>query len=204
MKQKNFIIIISSPSGAGKTSLTKQLLKEDPNLALSVSVTTRAMRPGEIDGVDYFFINQTEFKKLSANNEFLEEAKVFDNYYASLKSYVSEKFALGKDVIFDIDWQGATQLKNNTKNHVVSIFILPPSLAELERRLKSRAQDSHETIAKRMDNAILEIGKYNLYDYVLINENFNETLRKISSIIEAERIRNTDYSGFINDIETKN
>lgn len=204
MKQKNFIIIISSPSGAGKTSLTKQLLKEDPNLALSVSVTTRAMRPGEIDGVDYFFINQTEFKKLSANNEFLEEAKVFDNYYASLKSYVSEKFALGKDVIFDIDWQGAEQLKNNTKNHVVSIFILPPSLAELERRLKSRAQDSHETIAKRMDNAILEIGKYNLYDYVLINENFNETLRKISSIIEAERIRNTDYSGFINDIETKN
>lgn len=200
MKQKNFIIAISSPSGAGKTSISKQLLASDPKLSLSISVTTREMRPGEVDGIDYFFVNPTEFKKMSQNNEFIEEAKVFDHHYASPKRHLLEMMNSGKDVLFDIDWQGAMTLKEKMPDKIVSIFILPPSLKELERRLRLRAQDSEEIVQNRMKKASFEISKYFLYDYVLVNEDFNKTLAKISAIITAERTKRSDFSGFVEKI----
>ena len=159
MKQENFILIISSPSGAGKTSLSTQLLKEDSRLCLSVSVTTRKIRPGEIDGKDYHFIDMKQYESMLANNEFLEHAKVFDNYYGSPKKAVMDKLKEGKDILFDVDWQGAQNLKEKLGPLVVSIFILPPSLSELKRRLKNRAQDTDEVINLRMERA--KFSKYN-------------------------------------------
>jgi guanylate kinase len=200
MKQENFILIISSPSGAGKTSLSRQLLKEDPRLCLSVSATTRKIRPGEIDGKDYHFIDMKQYESMLANDEFLEDAKVFDNYYGSPKKPVMDKLKEGKDILFDIDWQGAQTLKEKLGPLVVSIFILPPSLSELKRRLKNRAQDPDEVINLRMERAKAEISKYGLYDYVLINKDFDKTLARISSIIAAERLRFFDFSKFVEEM----
>ncbi len=200
MKQENFILIISSPSGAGKTSLSRQLLKEDSRLCLSVSATTRKIRPGEIDGKDYHFINMEQYESMLANNEFLEHAKVFDNYYGSPKKAVMDKLKEGKDILFDVDWQGAQTLKEKLGPLVVSIFILPPSLSELKRRLKNRAQDPDEVINLRMERAKAEISKYGLYDYVLINKDFDKTLARISSIIAAERLRFFDFSKFVEEM----
>jgi guanylate kinase len=200
MKQENFILIISSPSGAGKTSLSRQLLKEDPRLCLSISATTRKMRPGEIDGKDYHFIDMKKYEEMLAKDEFLEDAKVFDNYYVSPKKPVMDKLQEGKDILFDIDWQGAQTLKEKLGPLVVSIFILPPSLSELKRRLKSRAQDPSKVIDRRMERAKAEISKYGLYDYVLINKDFDKTLSRISSIIAAERLRFFDFSKFVEEM----
>lgn len=200
MKQENFILIISSPSGAGKTSLSTQLLKEDSRLCLSVSATTRKIRPGEIDGKDYHFIDMEQYESMLANNEFLEHAKVFDNYYGSPKKAVMDKLKEGKDILFDVDWQGAQTLKEKLGPLVVSIFILPPSLSELKRRLKNRAQDPDEVINLRMERAKTEISKYGLYDYVLINKDFDKTLARISSIIAAERLRFFDFSKFVEEM----
>lgn len=200
MKQENFILIISSPSGAGKTSLSRQLLKEDSRLCLSVSATTRKIRPGEIDGKDYHFIDMEQYESMLANNEFLEHAKVFDNYYGSPKKAVMDKLKEGKDILFDVDWQGAQTLKEKLGPLVVSIFILPPSLSELKRRLKNRAQDPDEVINLRMERAKAEISKYGLYDYVLINKDFDKTLARISSIIAAERLRFFDFSKFVEEM----
>ncbi len=200
MKQENFILIISSPSGAGKTSLSRQLLKEDPRLCLSVSATTRKMRPGEVEGKDYYFIDIKEYKEMLLNKEFLEDAQVFDNYYGSPKKHIMDKLQEGKDILFDIDWQGAQTLKEKLGPLVVSIFILPPSMSELKRRLKSRGQDSDEVVNRRMERAKAEISKYGLYDYVLINKDFDKTLARISSIIDAERLRFFDFSKFVEDL----
>jgi guanylate kinase len=200
MKQENFILIISSPSGAGKTSLSRQLLKEDSRLCLSVSATTRKIRPGEVEGKDYYFIDIKEYKEMLLNKEFLEDAQVFDNYYGSPKKHIMDKLQEGKDILFDIDWQGAQTLKEKLGPLVVSIFILPPSMSELKRRLKSRGQDSDEVVDRRMERAKAEISKYGLYDYVLINKDFDKTLARISSIIAAERLRFFDFSKFVEDL----
>jgi guanylate kinase len=200
MEQQNFILIISSPSGAGKTSLSKQLLKADPRLCPSISATTRKKRAGEIEGQDYYFVEKPEFSEMLLKGEFLENAEVFDNHYGSPKKHVFASLANGRDVLFDIDWQGAQTLKEKLGSLVVSVFILPPSLQELEIRLNSRGQDSSEVIARRMERAKIEISKYDLYDYVLINKDFDKTLARISTIIAAERLRHFDFSQFVNDM----
>lgn len=200
MKQQNFILVISSPSGAGKTSISQQLLKDDPKLTVSTSVTTRPMRPGEKDGREYFFVDEKKFTQMQDNGEFIECAKVFENYYGSPKQSILDKLDAGYDVLFDIDWQGEQILKEKFGNRLVSIFILPPSLNELENRLHKRGQDTDEVIALRMARAKAEISKYHLYDYVLINKDFDKTLDRITSIIAAERLRHFDFSKFVEQI----
>ena len=200
MKQENFILIISSPSGAGKTSLAKKILQKDPKFTTSISVTTRAKRPLEVDGQDYYFITQAQFETMQNNDQLLESAQVFGNNYGSPKQHILDKLDAGYDILFDIDWQGAQTLKEKLGSLVVSIFILPPSMSELENRLKSRGQDSNEVIAKRMEQASSEISHYDLYDYVLINKNFDKTLARVSTIIAAERLRHFNFTQFVQKI----
>lgn len=195
-----FVIIISSPSGAGKTTLCRMLVQNDPLIKLSISTTTRPKRPQEISNQDYVFVSQEEFNKLRDNNEFLEYAKVFNNFYASPKKMVIDEMNKGHIVLFDIDWQGARQIKEKLpKDSVVSIFILPPSLPELERRLRARAQDSEEIVQQRMAEALQEISHYHEYDFVLINDDLDNSLKKIRSIVEAKRISRQNIAKLIED-----
>ncbi|MGX6960831.1 MAG: guanylate kinase [Rickettsia endosymbiont of Pentastiridius leporinus] len=185
---KGIIIILSSPSGAGKSSLTKGLLKMDNNLRLSVSATTRKPRSGETEGVSYYFKSKVEFEELIKQNKFLEYAKIYDNYYGTPKEYVETLLDQGLDVLFDIDWQGARSIKENSKDiRVLTIFILPPSIAVLEQRLRNRGTDSEEAIKLRMESAQNEISHANEYDYVITNDDFNDTLQNIYKIIIDER-----------------
>lgn len=185
-----FLIIISSPSGAGKSTLCKMLANNDPLIKLSISATTRDKRPEEIEGQHYFFKSKDEFKKDIEDNQFLEYAVVFNNYYGTPKHKVETELKNGHCVLFDIDWQGARKIKEKFDNSIIlSIFILPPSLQELERRLKVRAQDPIEVVLKRMKEAKSEISHYNEYDYVLINDDLNKTYQKIFSIIDSKRIQ---------------
>ncbi len=185
-----FLIIISSPSGAGKSTLCKMLANNDPLIKLSISATTRDKRPEEIEGQHYFFKSKEEFKKDIDNDQFLEYAIVFNNYYGTPKQKVETELKNGHCVLFDIDWQGARKIKEKFNNDIIlSIFILPPSLQELERRLKVRAQDPIEVVLKRMKEAKSEISHYNEYDYVLINDDLNKTYQKIFSIIDSKRIQ---------------
>ena len=200
MKQQNFILIISSPSGAGKSSLVKHLLLRDPRFTNSVSVTTRQKRIGEVDGKDYYFVTQEQFEMMKNEDQLLEFAEVFGNNYGSPKQHVLDKISEGYDVIFDIDWQGAHILKEKLGELVVSIFVLPPSMKELEKRLKLRGQDSEEIISNRMAQASSEITHYDEYDYVLINKDFDKTLSRIYTIIAAERLRHFDFSKFVEKI----
>lgn len=186
-RDKSIMIIISSPSGAGKTTLCKLLLANDPKMRLSVSVTTRPKRLSETEGVDYYFISESDFQLLIDSDELLEYAKVFDYHYGTQKQVVQKMLDQGYDVIFDVDWQGALQLYNYCREDIVSIFILPPSLTELENRLKKRAQDSEEVVQKRMKKAKGEISHYKEYDYVIINHDINESLRLLQEIITVER-----------------
>lgn len=184
-----FLIILSSPSGAGKSTLCSMIVKNDPLIKLSISATTRPKREKEIHGQDYHFVSKEEFEQMKANDDFLEDAKVFDNYYGTPKSLVDQSLANGHCVVFDIDWQGARKIKEKYKaEEVVSIFILPPSLQELERRLKARAQDPEEIMKKRMNEAKSEISHYDEYDFILVNDDLNNTYQKIKSIIETKRI----------------
>lgn len=186
---KPFLIIISSPSGAGKSTLCSMVVKNDPLVRLSISATTRLKRDNETDKVDYHFVSPEKFQEMAQNNEFLEYAAVFDNNYGTPKKLVEDEIKKGHCVMFDIDWQGARQIKENfDRDSVVSIFILPPSLEELERRLRSRAQDSEEVVAKRMKEARDEISHFGEYDYVVVNDDLNNTYQKIRSIIETKRI----------------
>lgn len=194
-----FLIIISSPSGAGKTTLCKKIIESDSSIIMSISSTTRSKRSNEIDGRHYNFISPEKFEELKKNGEFLEYATVFNNKYGTLKSQVEENLNKNKSVLFDIDWQGARQIKEKFEPKLVlSIFILPPSILELEKRLKSRAQDSDDVVAKRMKEAINEIGHYNEYDYVLINDDLEKTFDDIMTIIETKKISLTNLSGFSN------
>ncbi len=184
-----FLIIISSPSGAGKSTLCRMIVQNDPLIKLSISVTTRKQRPQEIHGQHYHFVNDDEFDIMKKNNEFLEQAVVFGHNYGTPKNLVKNELKNGNCVLFDIDWQGARQIKENfDKDSVVSIFILPPSMQELERRLHARAQDPEEVVQDRMQKARSEISHFDEYDFILVNDDLQNTYNKIRSIIETKRI----------------
>ena len=189
VNRKGLMFVLSSPSGAGKTSLSKKILELDNEISLSISFTTRPARPGENDGEDYFFVDNKTFGNMRDNNEFLEYAKVFDYYYGTPKKPILDALINGKDVLFDIDWQGTQQLMNESKNDLVKVFVLPPSVEELERRLKERKQDDDEIIQKRMSRASDEMSHYAEYDYILVNDDFNETIESIMAILYAERLK---------------
>ena len=189
MHRRGLMLVLSSPSGAGKTTISRGLLEREVNLTMSVSATTRPKRPGEVAAEDYHFVDLTEFNLMINRQELLEYAQVFGNYYGTLRAPVEKTLAVGKDVLFDIDWQGTQQLAQNARNDLVSIFILPPSTAELERRLRSRAQDSDEIVAKRMARAADEMSHWAEYDYVLINRDVDESVDAVRAILAAERLR---------------
>ena len=196
-KKKGVMLVLSSPSGAGKSSICKSLMSLDTNLSLSISTTTRKKRPNENSGEDYFFVSTEKFKEMLSNNHFLEHASVFDNYYGTDKSLVEKKINNGEDLIFDIDWQGAQQLREKMREDIVSIFILPPNKQELERRLKSRGQDSAKVVKKRMDGASAEITHWAEYDYVVINEDLNQSVKAVLVILKAERMKRTRQEGLV-------
>lgn len=187
LRSQGIMLILSSPSGAGKSSLARSLVQSDRNTKLSVSATTRPIRPGEVDGQDYHFIVREKFDLLVSQNAFFEHATVFSNSYGTLVSEVEKYINLGRDVVFDVDWQGAQSLRASKPNNVVSVYILPPSLLELKTRLSTRRQDDDETIAMRMSEAQKEISHYPEYDYIIINDEFDEALYKVQSILSAER-----------------
>jgi guanylate kinase len=189
------MLVLSSPSGAGKTSIAKALLKAEPNLVLSVSATTRSPRPGEVDGVDYYFVSVPQFQRMKADGEFLEDARVFDNLYGTPRVHVEKQLSAGRDVLFDIDWQGTQQLRENARDDLVSVFILPPSLAELERRLRSRGQDSDETVRKRMARAADEMSHWPEYDYIVINRDLEGSIAQVKAILAAERLKRARQIG---------
>jgi guanylate kinase len=183
------MLVLSSPSGAGKTTLSRMLRDREPDLQMSVSVTTRPRRPGEVTGTDYHFIDKTEFDLRLNRQELLEWAKVFGHYYGTPRAPVEAALAAGKDVLFDIDWQGTQQLKERATEDLVSIFILPPSTRELERRLKARAQDSQEEVARRMAKAADEMSHWAEYDYIIVNRDLAASLLRIQAVLQAERLR---------------
>ncbi len=190
MRRRGLLIILSSPSGAGKSSLAKRLMAWDPSLKFSVSATTRQPRPGEVDGVDYYFKSHEEFENLIAEGGMLEHAEVFGNYYGSPQGPIDDAIAEGRDTIFDIDWQGGQQIRRSKlAQDVVSIFILPPSIADLESRLRGRAQDSEEVIEKRMAQSRNEISHWAEYDYVIVNRDLDKAEEKLKTILTAERAR---------------
>jgi guanylate kinase len=195
IKRRGLMLVLSSPSGAGKTTLSRLLLDSDPNIKLSVSATTRPRRAGETEGRDYFFVTPNEFESWVAKDAFLEHAVVFDNRYGTPKGPVEDALVSGRDVLFDIDWQGTQQLKERAREDLVSVFILPPSHAELERRLKERAQDSDEVVAQRMTKAADEISHWPEYDYVIVNRDIGAALAQIAAILAAERARRSRLIG---------
>jgi guanylate kinase len=201
-KKKGVMLVLSSPSGAGKSSICKSLISLDKNLSLSISTTTRKKRPNEKSGEDYIFVSIEEFKKMLNKNHFLEHASVFDNYYGTDKFLVENKINNGVDLIFDIDWQGAQQLREKMREDIVSIFILPPNKKELERRLKSRGQDSDEVVKKRMDGASAEITHWAEYDYVVINEDLNKSVEAVLGILKAERMKRIRQMGLVEFVRT--
>jgi guanylate kinase len=197
ISRRGLMFVLSSPSGAGKTSLSKSLLASDDKIKLSVSVTTRVPRPGEINGIDYFFKTKEEYDQMLKDGELLEHARVFENYYGTPKKPVEEMLSNGFDVIFDIDWQGTQQLSEKCRPDMVRVFILPPSTQELENRLKGRGTDSDEVIEKRMAQAQSEISHWSEYDYVIINSKFEDSLLKIKSILTSERLKRSRQIGLV-------
>ena len=188
--RRGLLIILSSPSGAGKSTMARALRAWDPTINFSVSATTRAPRPGEEDGTDYRFVGEEDFRQAVAEGEMLEHAHVFGNFYGSPKAPVQAAIDQGHDILFDIDWQGAQQIRNSDLNtHTLSIFLLPPSITELKRRLESRGQDDAETIAKRMGKSWDEISHWDGYDFVLVNDDLDQTEARLKSIITAARLR---------------
>lgn len=187
--RRGLMFILSSPSGAGKTTLADRILTKDGEVALSISATTRVRRPGETHGKDYFFVSEEEFFRMRDNNEFLEWANVFGHYYGTPRSLVEDTLRQGKDVLFDIDWQGAQQLDEVAGEDVVKVFILPPSREELERRLRKRAQDPEDVVQKRMKKADAEISHWAEYDYVIVNYDLDESEELLRSILFAERLK---------------
>ena len=188
--RRGLLIILSSPSGAGKSTLAKRLRAWDDSIVFSVSATTRTPRPGEVNGVDYHFVSEEEFKTIVRDGGMLEHAHVFGNFYGSPKAAVQDAIESGKDVLFDVDWQGAQQIRNSALGpHTLSIFLLPPSIIELRRRLESRGQDSAETIARRMQKSWDEISHWDGYDFVLVNDDLDATEERLKTIVAATRLR---------------
>ena len=201
LSEKGVLVILSSPSGAGKTSIARALVEENKNFLFSVSATTRKSRPGEVNGREYHFITVNEFRERINDGQFLEHAKVFGNLYGTPLEPVMESINNGKDLIFDVDWQGGKQIRSSSlSKFVVSIFILPPSIKALQERLMKRAQDSSETVKDRMTKSIGEIMHWKEYDYVIVNNNFEQTLHEVKSIITSEklrRVRNSQLEDFV-------
>jgi guanylate kinase len=193
--RRGFLLVLSSPSGAGKTTITRRLIERDSTLSLSVSVTTRPPRPGETDGRDYRFINQARFDRMVAEGELLEHATVFDHNYGTPRQPIEAALAAGRDVVTDIDWQGTRQLGASLPHDIVSVFVLPPSMEALEARLKTRAQDSAEIVAGRMEKSAEEMSHWSEYDYVIVNRSIDESVALVQAIVTAERLRRTRQVG---------
>lgn len=193
--RRGVMLVLSSPSGAGKTTITRRLLDSDSNVTVSISATTRAARPGEKDGEHYFFVDQKTFEEFIEQGSLLEYARVFDHYYGTPRPAVEDALRAGKDVLFDIDWQGTQQLRDQAPKDLVSIFILPPSVAELERRLRARGQDSEDVIARRMGKNADEVRHWVEYDYVIVNYDLDDSVRQVRTILEAERLKRVRQPG---------
>jgi guanylate kinase len=203
--RRGLLLVLSSPSGAGKTTLSRQLLKAEPGIAISISVTTRKPRPGEVDGRDYIFCDQPAFEQMRDSGALLEWASVHGNLYGTPKAPVMDLLAAGKDVLFDIDWQGAQQLKERAPEELVRVFILPPSAGTLEQRLKTRAQDDATVVARRLAAASAEIAHWAEYEYVIINEDVGVSLAGLRAILAAERLRRSRQQGladFVRDLQS--
>jgi guanylate kinase len=204
VERRGLMFVLSSPSGAGKTTLSRMLIERMPGLKMSVSATTRAKRPGEVDGRDYLFVDKARFEEMVKRNELLEWATVFDHRYGTPRAPVEAALSKGEDVLFDIDWQGTQQLREKARADVVSVFILPPSAVDLEKRLHSRAQDSREVIRGRMSRASHEMSHWAEYDYIVINHEIDAAFAEVQSILKAERLkreRRIGLTGFVRDLQ---
>jgi guanylate kinase len=195
IQRRGLMLVLSSPSGAGKTTLSRQLLENDPHIELSVSCTTRAKRPGERDGVDYRFIDTATFRAMIERGDFLEHARVFDHYYGTPRAPVEQALLAGRDMLFDIDWQGTQQLTEKGRADLVTVFILPPSTRDLEKRLITRAQDAPGIVARRMAKAADEMSHWAEYDYAIINRDIATSLIQLKSILTAERLKRARQYG---------
>ena len=202
IERRGLMLVLSSPSGAGKTTISRKLLDRDDNLTLSVSATTRPMRPGETEGVDYLFVDRARFDAMVAEGAFLEHATVFEHCYGTPRAAVETALAAGRDVLFDIDWQGTQQVAEKTREDLVSVFILPPSTGELERRLRARAQDPDEVVRGRMAKAADEMSHWAEYDYIVVNQDVEESVAAVRSILAAERLRRERQIGLHDFVET--
>jgi guanylate kinase len=200
-RRRGLMLVMSSPSGAGKTSISRRVLELEPELALSISVTTRPQRPGEIDGVHYFFLDHGRFDTMVARSELLEHARVYGHSYGTPKAAVEAALASGRDVLFDIDWQGAQQLRAAAADDMVGLFILPPSIPELERRLRIRAQDPEETVRYRLAQVASDVTHWPEYDYVLVNKDFEASVAAVRAILTAERLRRKRQPGLTEFVE---
>ena len=204
VERRGLMFVLSSPSGAGKTTLSRMLLEREPGLKMSVSATTRPKRPGEVEARDYFFVDKKKFETMVEQGELLEWATVFDNLYGTPRAPVEAALSVGQDVLFDIDWQGTQQLREKARQDVVSVFILPPSAADLEKRLHTRAQDSDEVIRGRMSRASHEMSHWAEYDYIVINRNVDDAFAEVQSILKAERLkreRRTGLTTFVRELQ---
>ena len=199
--RQGICVVLSSPSGAGKTTISRKLLESDPEIEMSISCTTRPPRANEVDGVDYYFVSKDKFKDMINEGAFLEHAEVFGHFYGTPKSFVDAKLDAGLDVVFDIDWQGTRQLADKLDGQLVSIFILPPSMEELEKRLHARAMDSAEVVQKRMKKASREISHWNEYDYVIVNHDLVQAMADVEKIVQAERLKRKRYPGMENFVQ---
>lgn len=207
LPRRGLMFILSSPSGAGKTTIARKLLAAEADLSMSVSVTTRPMREGEEEGRDYYFTEREEFDLMVEQNAFLEWAEVFGNCYGTPRAQIEAGLAAGKDFLFDVDWQGAQQLSQGANADVVSVFLLPPSIDELEKRLRSRGTDSEDVVTGRMDRADLEISHWSDYGYVVVNDDVDSCFAKVKSVLDCERLRRERQTGLVNftrDLMAKN
>jgi len=195
--RRGLMLVVSSPSGAGKSTLSRRLLQHDSRISMSISVTTRPKRPNEVEGKDYIFVTPERFEIMESDGAFLEHATVFGNRYGTPKAAVEQLLQAGRDVLFDIDWQGAQQLAQKAKDDLVRVFILPPSRGELERRLRERAEDAPEVVARRMAEANNEISRWSEYDYVIVNENIEKAQMQLEAIVAAERLNRQRQTGLV-------
>lgn len=205
-QRRGVMLVIASPSGAGKTSISRTVLRQDDNISLSVSVTTRERRTNEVDGVDYHFVSKDQFEQMRRRDELLESAEVHGNFYGTPAAQIEAQIGAGRDILFDIDWQGTQQLTRKCRADMVTVFILPPSIAELKSRLEHRAQDGADVIHRRLLNAREEMAHWDEYDYVLINDDLEQSCRDVTAILHASRVwrrRQIDIGNFVSDLQSQ-